>query len=49
MPCRICRIVSRFLGFGANGTIYSVIASQIVPILLKGRLDKGVDIFRFRQ
>jgi glycine/D-amino acid oxidase-like deaminating enzyme len=36
------------LGFGGNGTIYSVIASQIVPTLLKGRRDKDADIFRFR-
>lgn len=36
------------LGFGGNGTIYSVIASQIVPTLLKGRLDKDADLFRFR-
>ncbi|HEX4532669.1 MAG TPA: FAD-dependent oxidoreductase [Rhizomicrobium sp.] len=36
------------LGFGGNGTIYSVIASQIVPTLLRGRPDKDADIFRFR-
>jgi glycine/D-amino acid oxidase-like deaminating enzyme len=36
------------MGFGGNGTIYSVIASQIVPTLLKGRPDKDADIFRFR-
>ncbi len=36
------------MGFGGNGTIYSMIASQIVPSLLKGRLDKDADIFRFR-
>jgi glycine/D-amino acid oxidase-like deaminating enzyme len=36
------------MGFGGNGTIYSVIASQIVPRLLKGRPDKDADIFRFR-
>jgi glycine/D-amino acid oxidase-like deaminating enzyme len=36
------------LGFGGNGTIYSMIASQIVPTLLKGRRDKDADIFRFR-
>jgi glycine/D-amino acid oxidase-like deaminating enzyme len=36
------------LGFGGNGTIYSVIASQIVPTLLGGQTDKDADIFRFR-
>ncbi|HEX3674318.1 MAG TPA: FAD-dependent oxidoreductase [Rhizomicrobium sp.] len=36
------------MGFGGNGTIYSVIASQIVPTLLKGEPDKDADIFRFR-
>ncbi|HEY4126142.1 MAG TPA: FAD-dependent oxidoreductase [Rhizomicrobium sp.] len=36
------------LGFGGNGTIYSVIASQIVPALLRERPDKDADIFRFR-
>ncbi len=36
------------MGFGGNGTIYSMIASQVVPTLLKGRPDKDVDIFRFR-
>lgn len=36
------------MGFGGNGTIYSVIASQIVPTLLRGRPDKDADIFRFR-
>jgi glycine/D-amino acid oxidase-like deaminating enzyme len=36
------------MGFGGNGTIYSMIASQIVPTLLRGRPDKDADIFRFR-
>lgn len=36
------------LGFGGNGTIYSVIASQIVPTLITGRRDKDADLFRFR-
>lgn len=36
------------MGFGGNGTIYSMIASQIVPTLLRGRADKDADIFRFR-
>ncbi|HEY7976841.1 MAG TPA: FAD-binding oxidoreductase [Rhizomicrobium sp.] len=36
------------MGFGGNGTIYSKIASEIVPTLLRGRPDKDADIFRFR-
>jgi glycine/D-amino acid oxidase-like deaminating enzyme len=36
------------MGFGGNGTIYSKIASEIVPTLIKGRVDKDADIFRFR-
>jgi glycine/D-amino acid oxidase-like deaminating enzyme len=36
------------MGFGGNGTIYSKIASEIVPTLLRGRLDRDADIFRFR-
>ena len=36
------------LGFGGNGTIYSKIASEIVPTLLRGRPDRDADIFRFR-
>jgi glycine/D-amino acid oxidase-like deaminating enzyme len=36
------------MGFGGNGTIYSKIASEIVPTLIKGRADKDADIFRFR-
>jgi glycine/D-amino acid oxidase-like deaminating enzyme len=36
------------MGFGGNGTIYSMIASQIVPTLLRGRPDNDADIFRFR-
>jgi glycine/D-amino acid oxidase-like deaminating enzyme len=36
------------MGFGGNGTIYSMIASQIVPSLLSGRPDKDADLFRFR-
>lgn len=36
------------LGFGGNGTIYSVIASQIVPKLLHGKRDRDADIFGFR-
>lgn len=36
------------LGFGGNGTIYSKIASEIVPTLLRGRPDRDASIFRFR-
>jgi glycine/D-amino acid oxidase-like deaminating enzyme len=36
------------MGFGGNGTIYSKIASEIMPTLLRGRPDKDADIFRFR-
>jgi glycine/D-amino acid oxidase-like deaminating enzyme len=36
------------MGFGGNGTIYSKIASEIVPTLLRGRPDKDADIFHFR-
>jgi glycine/D-amino acid oxidase-like deaminating enzyme len=36
------------MGFGGNGTIYSMIASQIVPSLLRGRPDGDADLFRFR-
>ena len=36
------------MGFGGNGTVYSKIASEVVPTLLRGRPDKDADIFRFR-
>jgi len=36
------------LGFGGNGTIYSKIASEIAPTLLRGRADRDADIFQFR-
>lgn len=36
------------MGFGGNGTIYSMIASQIVPTLIRGKPDRDADIFRFR-
>jgi glycine/D-amino acid oxidase-like deaminating enzyme len=36
------------MGFGGNGTIYSKIASEIVPTLLEGRRDKDCDLYRFR-
>jgi glycine/D-amino acid oxidase-like deaminating enzyme len=35
-------------GFGGNGTIYSMIASQLMPGLLKGRSPVDANIFRFR-
>jgi len=35
------------LGFGGNGTIYSILASQIVPSFLTGRPDRDADLFRF--
>jgi glycine/D-amino acid oxidase-like deaminating enzyme len=35
------------LGFGGNGTIYSVMASQIIPSLLSGKQDRDSDLFRF--
>jgi glycine/D-amino acid oxidase-like deaminating enzyme len=37
------------MGFGGNGTIYSMIASQVVPGLLKGRMDRDADLYRFRD
>jgi len=36
------------MGFGGNGTVYSVIASRIVPALLAGRRPKNADLYRFR-
>jgi glycine/D-amino acid oxidase-like deaminating enzyme len=35
------------MGFGGNGTIYSMIASQIVPGLLKGRPERDAALYRF--
>jgi glycine/D-amino acid oxidase-like deaminating enzyme len=37
------------MGFGGNGTIHSVIASQIVPTLIRGRPDKDADLYRFKD
>jgi glycine/D-amino acid oxidase-like deaminating enzyme len=37
------------LGFGGNGTVYSMIASQIVPTLMKGRADADANLFRFKS
>jgi glycine/D-amino acid oxidase-like deaminating enzyme len=36
------------MGFGGNGTIYSMIAAQMMPGLLKGKKPADSDIFRFR-
>jgi glycine/D-amino acid oxidase-like deaminating enzyme len=36
------------MGFGGNGTIYSKLAAEIVPTLLKGRRDKDAELFAFR-
>jgi glycine/D-amino acid oxidase-like deaminating enzyme len=35
------------MGFGGNGTIYSAIAAQIVPSLMRGRPDKDAALFGF--
>jgi glycine/D-amino acid oxidase-like deaminating enzyme len=35
------------MGFGGNGTVYSMIASQIVPALLKRRKHVDGDLYRF--
>ncbi len=37
------------IGFTGNGTVYSMIAAQIVPTLLKGRPDADADLYRSRQ
>ncbi len=36
------------MGFGGNGTVYSLIAAQLMPGLLKGRPAKDAQLFRFR-
>lgn len=36
------------MGFGGNGTIYSMIAADIVPRLIKGRRSKEASLYRFR-
>jgi glycine/D-amino acid oxidase-like deaminating enzyme len=36
------------MGLGGNGTIYSMIAAQIVPTLMTGKRDKDADLFSFR-
>ena len=35
------------MGFGGNGTIYSLLASQIVPCLLRGPADRDAVLYRF--
>jgi glycine/D-amino acid oxidase-like deaminating enzyme len=36
------------MGFGGNGTIYSMIAAQIMPGLLRGRPERDAALYRFR-
>lgn len=36
------------MGFGGNGTIYSMIAAQLMPGLIRGKTPADSDIFRFR-
>lgn len=36
------------MGFGGNGTIYSMIAAQLMPGLIAGRTPKDADIFCFQ-
>jgi glycine/D-amino acid oxidase-like deaminating enzyme len=36
------------MGFGGNGTIYSMIAAQLMPGLIRGKTPEDSDIFRFR-
>jgi glycine/D-amino acid oxidase-like deaminating enzyme len=36
------------MGFGGNGTIYALIAAQMMPALLKGRVSAGARLFAFR-
>ena len=37
------------MGFGGNGTIYSMIAAGLMPGLLNGRLSNDARTFRFRE
>jgi len=37
------------LGFGGNGTIFSMIAAQLLPGLLQGRPARDAALFRFRD
>ena len=36
------------MGFGGNGTVYSMIAAQMMPGLIKGRPGKDAGLFAFR-
>jgi glycine/D-amino acid oxidase-like deaminating enzyme len=36
------------MGFGGNGTVYSMIAAQMMPGLIKGRSSKDAELFAFR-
>ncbi len=36
------------MGFGGNGTIYSLIAARLMPSLIKGKPLKDATLFRFR-
>ncbi|MBA2589462.1 MAG: FAD-binding oxidoreductase [Alphaproteobacteria bacterium] len=37
------------MGFGGNGTVYSMIAAQLMPGLIKGRPARDAELFAFRQ
>jgi glycine/D-amino acid oxidase-like deaminating enzyme len=37
------------MGFGGNGTIYAMIAAQMMPGLLAGRAPADADLFAFRE
>jgi glycine/D-amino acid oxidase-like deaminating enzyme len=37
------------LGFGGNGTVYSMIAAQIIPTLLTGSPHRDAELYRFRD
>ncbi len=36
------------MGLGGNGTVYSMIAAQIIPKLLRGKTDRDGNLYRFR-
>ncbi len=36
------------MGFGGNGTIYSMIAAQLMPGLIRGRVARDAELFAFR-
>jgi glycine/D-amino acid oxidase-like deaminating enzyme len=37
------------MGFGGNGTVYSMLAAQMMPGLIRGRPGRDADLFRFRD